>query len=233
MRINDLELSNFNAALPYAHLTLQATATAKSSAGIQITKTIEETVEYALRRSSVFNYAYFVNNYGWFQGSGCTANGDIRANENMSLDRKSYINGFAFAAPNDAMGYEARSGLYSYQENLEMPFLGDLETYRDLAYAQKATIKQNGKTLVDESSDPAMVVDDKLNQDWKTEDTKALIQKEKNRMKTARLCAENISNLPPESIPLWVAGNINDKELAIFICGILKYRNSFRSRAKA
>ncbi len=195
LRIDNLEKSDPNAVFQYAHLSLQATATAESPAGIKISKTIEETVEYALRRSSVFDYAYFVNNYGWFQGSGCTANGDIRANGNMNLDHKSYINGFAYAAPNDdigasgrinvsgggttryrsqssywsqdipqsrptnptsssstdpyLMGYESRSGLYSYQENLEMPFLGDLENYRQIADNQNGTIKQNGKTLVD------------------------------------------------------------------------------------
>ncbi len=193
--IQSVEKSDASSLFQYAHLTLRATASATSPAGIAVSKTIEETVEYALRRSSVFDYAYFVNNYGWFQGGGCTANGDIRANGNMSLDTKSYLNGFAFAAPNDAigapglinisggsttrymnrndywslsgtqtrptnptsdstgkphaMGYEARSGLYSYQENLEMPFLGDLEWYRDVARNQNGTITQQGKTLVD------------------------------------------------------------------------------------
>jgi hypothetical protein len=88
----------------YARVTLQATASGVSPSGISISKTIEETVEYALRRSSVFDYAYFVNNYGWFQGSGCTANGNIRANGNMELDSLSYINGVAYAAPNAELG---------------------------------------------------------------------------------------------------------------------------------
>ena len=191
--IQGLERSLSGEVLQFARITLQARATKASPSGISVSKTIEETVEYALRRSSVFDHAYFINNYGWFQGSGCTANGNIRANGNMALDSYSYINGFAFAAPNTelgapglinvtgggntrfmtqsdywasigtqarptnptsagaspwAMGYEAKSGLFSYQETLEMPFLGDLEGYRTVANNVGGTIKQNGKTLV-------------------------------------------------------------------------------------
>ena len=72
------------------------------------------------------------------------------------------------------------------------------------------------QAIVDESSDPDMVLDDKLEQDWKTEDTKTLIQKKKNRMKAARLRAEKIRNLPPDAIPLWVASNKSSKALARF-----------------
>lgn len=36
-----------------------------------VSATIVEKVRFAQQRSKVFNNAYFVNNYGWFQGSGC------------------------------------------------------------------------------------------------------------------------------------------------------------------
>ena len=193
--IDGVEKSAASAVFQYARVTLVATATGRSEGGISVSKTIEETVEYALRRSSVFDHAYFVNNYGWFQGSGCTANGNIRANGNMYLDSLSYINGFAYAAPNDelgaagtisvsgsgstrhmtqgeywansgtrarptnptdgtdatiwAMGYEACSALNNYQETLEMPYLGDLSGYREVAYNAGGTITQNGKVLVE------------------------------------------------------------------------------------
>lgn len=174
----------------YARLTLQATAQGTSPSGTAIAKTIEETVEYALRRSTVFDYAYFVNNYGWFMGGGVTANGDIRANGNMYLDGQSWVNGFAYAAANPdigaagyidgtaryksiaaywaennlrarptnptsadglswAMGYEGEADFFSYQEPVEMPFLGDLDSYREVAYNSGSSIKQNGKVLVD------------------------------------------------------------------------------------
>lgn len=193
--IASVEKSAPSAVFQYARVTLLATAAGSSAAGVAVSRTIEETVEYALRRSSVFDHAYFVNNYGWFQGSGCTANGNIRANGNMYLDSLSFINGFAYASPNSelgaagtislsggdstrhmsqneywlgggarsrpsnptdgtdatvwAMGYEASSGLYSYQESLEMPYLGDLSAYREVAYNAGGTITQNGKVLVE------------------------------------------------------------------------------------
>jgi hypothetical protein len=195
VRIDAVEKSSASAVFQYARVTLQATVTGRTTAGVEVSKTIEETVEYSLRRSSVFDHAYFVNNYGWFQGSGCTANGNIRANGNMFLDSLSYINGFAYGAPNGelgaagtisvngggqtrhmsqeaywsgsgsharptnptdgtdatiwAMGYEAASGLYPFQENLEMPYLGDLSAYREVAYNAGGTITQSGKVLVD------------------------------------------------------------------------------------
>ncbi len=175
----------------YAHVTLQATATGDSAAGVEVSKMIEETVEYALRRSSVFDHAYFMNNYGWFRGNGVVANGDVRANGDLLLDGIAYINGFAYAAPNTELGasglvigaprfmsrddywdyaglrtrptspasdgagvwlqgYDAAEStrVYSHQEELEMPYLGDLEWYRMVANNTGGTIKQNGVTLV-------------------------------------------------------------------------------------
>ena len=92
----------------YADVTMLASASCQSPSGIGVTKKIEETVRFPMVRSQVFDYAYFVNNYGWFRGSGCTANGDIRSNGDLELDSYSYINGSAYAAPNgelDADGF--------------------------------------------------------------------------------------------------------------------------------
>ena len=91
-------------ALKYARVTFQTNATKTSPSGIAVSKTIEEVVEYALWRSPVFNYAYFVNNYGWFQGGGVTANGEIRSNGDMSLDGSSYVNGLIYASVNPEVG---------------------------------------------------------------------------------------------------------------------------------
>ena len=64
---------------------------------------IEERFRFGVGRSKVFDYAYFVNNYGWFQGSGITANGDVRANGNMYLDSSCTVNGEVYAAQNDEL----------------------------------------------------------------------------------------------------------------------------------
>ena len=41
---------------------------------------ISVTVRYELERSDVFDYAYFINNWGWFYGNTIYANGNVRSN---------------------------------------------------------------------------------------------------------------------------------------------------------
>ncbi|MBR4653093.1 MAG: hypothetical protein IKO72_07000 [Kiritimatiellae bacterium] len=89
---------------PAAIVTLRATAVRENPGGMTSTSTIEERIRFALMRSRVFDNAYFVNNYGWFQGSSITANGDVRANGNLYLDSGCTVNGHAYAARNDELG---------------------------------------------------------------------------------------------------------------------------------
>lgn len=84
----------------WAEVTFVAEASRDNPGGTVSRQIVAETVRFALERSKVFNNAYFVNNYGWFQGSGCTANGDVRANGNMYLDSGCKINGQVYAACN-------------------------------------------------------------------------------------------------------------------------------------
>ena len=88
---------------PAAIVTLRATAVRENPGGTVSSSTIEERIRFALMRSRVFDNAYFVNNYGWFQGSSITANGDVRANGNLYLDSGCTVNGRAFAAKNDEL----------------------------------------------------------------------------------------------------------------------------------
>jgi hypothetical protein len=51
-------------------------------------KVVDTTVTFSLNRSAVFDYTYFVNNYGWFSGfspSTCNINGDVRANGDFTF----------------------------------------------------------------------------------------------------------------------------------------------------
>jgi hypothetical protein len=180
---------------PGARLTLQATASCRTAGGRTVSRTIEETVRHGLDPSRVFDYAYFVNNFGWFQGNGCIANGDIRANGNMQLDSYSLINGSAYAAINSLlnangtitilgggttrhqtladyrrgapqrarptnpasdkadepwpMGYDGESALRQHGDVLDMPYLGDLAGYIELAESHHGTIRQQNRLLVD------------------------------------------------------------------------------------
>ena len=88
----------------WAEVTLVAEAVRQNPGGVESRQVVAETVRFAQQRSKVFNNAYFVNNYGWFQGTGCTANGDVRANGDMYLDSGCKINGRVYAAHNEELG---------------------------------------------------------------------------------------------------------------------------------
>ena len=86
-----------------AIVTIRATATHRNPSGTISSSTIEERIRFALMRSKVFDYAYFVNNYGWFQGSTITANGDVRANGDLYLDKACVVNGKAYGSQNSEL----------------------------------------------------------------------------------------------------------------------------------
>lgn len=67
-------------------------------------RTVQELVRYKLGGANVFDYAYFVNNFGWLWGGSITAHGDVRANANFSCRYGPDINGNAYAAANSDFG---------------------------------------------------------------------------------------------------------------------------------
>ena len=87
-----------------AEVTFFATASRTTGNGIPVSVTIAERVSFGVDRSKVFDYAYFVNNYGWFEGSTITANGGVRANGDMSLSQNPKVNGDVYAAVNVELG---------------------------------------------------------------------------------------------------------------------------------
>jgi hypothetical protein len=72
--------------------------------GSEPNKTIDVTGHFQLARSQVFDYAYFINNYGWMDGFNQTdliVNGDMRANGNFDfLNGTPTVNGTVIAANN-------------------------------------------------------------------------------------------------------------------------------------
>lgn len=163
----------------YVLITFRSTATRNN-----VTKVIEEDSRFGLERAPVFDYGYFVNNKGWFQGNAATTNGDVRANGDLELDGGCYINGYAYASGNVVdtgrmqnennywksnnqrarptsptsfryqdiptsgldwpMGYDANTisnipykdrdeRLKNNQPELPMPYIGELDTYIDIA----------------------------------------------------------------------------------------------------
>lgn len=70
-------------------------------------KTVDVTSRFALVRSQVFDYTYFVNNYGWMDGfseSQLIVNGDMRANGNFNfLNGSPTVNGSVLASINEKL----------------------------------------------------------------------------------------------------------------------------------
>ncbi len=77
-------------------------------------KTVDVIASYQLSRSQVFDYTYFVNNYGWMDGFGTNdliVNGDMRANGDFNITNGSpTINGSVYASANDKLS-PAAAGL--------------------------------------------------------------------------------------------------------------------------
>lgn len=70
-------------------------------------KIVDVQARYELARSAVFDYTYFVNNYGWMSGFGqndLVVNGDMRANGNFDFSGGDpTINGSIVASANDKL----------------------------------------------------------------------------------------------------------------------------------
>ena len=109
-----------------ASVPVVATATYTYPDGLEVSATIQESVRFATGQSEVFDYAYFVNNYGWMSGSSITINGDMRANGDVSLTG-STVNGFIYAALNNEVGAAGNVTLAS------SPSIKDISTYRSAA----------------------------------------------------------------------------------------------------
>ncbi|MBO4709769.1 MAG: hypothetical protein J5727_08355 [Kiritimatiellae bacterium] len=115
----------------WATVTLVAEATKPSRGGPVAKVILEETIRFAQQRSQVFNNAYFVNNFGWFEGGSTTfVNGDIRSNGDMLLDNNVIVNGHIYAARNDDLGTSGVLGLIYGAGSNTIGNMHDLETYK-------------------------------------------------------------------------------------------------------
>ncbi|MCW5936080.1 MAG: hypothetical protein KIT11_02080 [Fimbriimonadaceae bacterium] len=70
-------------------------------------KEVRAVTRYELARSKVFDYTYFINNYGWMDGfreTDLIVNGDMRANGNFDfLNGSPTVNGSVYAAANERL----------------------------------------------------------------------------------------------------------------------------------
>ncbi|NCD34630.1 MAG: hypothetical protein EOL87_14590 [Spartobacteria bacterium] len=73
-----------------------------------VVRAVEEHVEYGLETSRIFNYAYFINNFGWFYGVNVIMNGDIRSNYDMDFRSDPFrLNGQPYVANRSVGNYNS------------------------------------------------------------------------------------------------------------------------------
>jgi len=108
--------------------------------------------------SKVFDYAYFINNWGWFYGAVFTVNGDVRSNGRFSFRDRPFMNGEIYAGGRINGTVRGRAdtrvdGEYIYQhENmpaLPMPNLRNLDYYEEKAFARGSSVTIGGVTIID------------------------------------------------------------------------------------
>jgi hypothetical protein len=169
-------------------------------------------VRFGRRASKVFDYAYFINNFGWLWGSTITVHGDVRSNGDFSL-KNAKVNGDVYASRNEELstlgtiggesrhddlatyydtagdrarpgsptcaetegedrnengipdeyeyraGYDGESERKDAQEVIDMPYLGNLESYEDLAARRGGKILVGGSVVVDGSHEGTLVLE--------------------------------------------------------------------------
>ncbi|MFH1783611.1 MAG: hypothetical protein ABH868_01745 [bacterium] len=104
----------------------------------------------------VFDYAYFINNWGWYWGRDITSNGDVRSNGRFDFRQGPRVNGHIYAGleiedggtPIRGTGGQA-DHQHEYQDKVEMPNLQDLSYYQTKAIGEGGSIVINGVTLID------------------------------------------------------------------------------------
>ncbi|MEW6618850.1 MAG: Tad domain-containing protein [bacterium] len=103
--------------------------------------------------SYVFDYVYFLNNWGWFYGSGITANGDIRSNGDFDFKYDPTVVGDVYASGEIRGTWKTPGGqdynVYEGVEKLEMPNLQAIDFYENLAFEKNSSIKIGDEIVID------------------------------------------------------------------------------------
>jgi type II secretory pathway pseudopilin PulG len=121
---------------------------------------VEQTVSARVRKnppSKVFDYEYFLNNWGWWWGDPITGNGNQRTNGRFDFRYSPTVNGDVYSAmgiyrnsvewyPGEGFGVRGLAGndpdtyLHPYGDRVEMPNLSEMARYETLAHDKNGTI---------------------------------------------------------------------------------------------
>lgn len=123
-------------------------------ASVPITRKIKAVVEKD-PVSTVFDYCYFINNWGWYWGHDITAVGDIRSNGRFDFVGGPKVEGNIYASEEIDDHGTAIRGIggqadhqHEYAEKVPMPNLQSLDYYEQKAITSNGTIIVNGTTVI-------------------------------------------------------------------------------------
>ena len=156
---DDADLDNTNVSIASSAIggnmyQITATATVENS-----TRQITANLLYN-PPSQVFDYSYFLNNWGWFYAPNITSNGDVRSNGRFDFRFNPTVEGDVYAGQ-EIGGSDLVRGSAGDQEDgeyinqhpnsptVEMPNLQDLSYYEFLATDNSSTITVGGAILVE------------------------------------------------------------------------------------
>ena len=136
-------------------------------------QSVTAVVRLGLGRSEVFDYVYFINNWGWYYGSTIIANGNVRANGQFDfgnygstinglprygdltdgkfsdeLDKGGVYAGWNIVGDGRVGGASGSSdSMHAFVDQLPMPNLTDLTLYEKMAKTNNSEIKIDGKVV--------------------------------------------------------------------------------------
>ncbi|MBU4457920.1 MAG: pilus assembly PilX N-terminal domain-containing protein [Candidatus Omnitrophica bacterium] len=151
--VNYLEDENINVTITdLGGGSYQVISTSQVGTG---TKTLNVIVQKGAP-SRVFDYGYFINNWGWFYGSGITAKGDVRSNGRFDFRSRPRVDGeicAGYEIYDGGQGIRGKGGnpenQHPFSEKLDMPNLYDLSYYEDKARTRGGSIVVDGTTLIE------------------------------------------------------------------------------------
>lgn len=140
---------------------------------------IDVTLRYSVAPSNVFDYGYFINNWGWLYGDSINVNGNARSNGQMDLggyqptvsgspiydevafdgtnatvgerlDDGSIWSSWDIVNADNARGMAADTATHhAFDATVPMPNLNDLTVYETRATRENASVSIGGVTMID------------------------------------------------------------------------------------
>jgi len=154
--LNTMEEENIAISILYlGNEMYQISSTSQFSGSSGGSDKVENMINTFLEENSpakVFDYSYFINNWGWFYGGPITSYGDVRSNGKFSFKYGPTVEGEIYSAyevdiDGTINGFGAQAQYqHPYSKSVPMPNLNDLSYYESVA---AGSVVVGSTTLID------------------------------------------------------------------------------------